>query len=773
MAVSARKVNLSNFKDGNFYLNTDEGDGSRFSLKDISPYADLFGHSSWFEQGIINITEQPYFADNTGSKDVTSVIQEAVRFAIRNQMVVYFPVGTYLVSDTIDCIQGWYIEEGTYLNPLGRNFPAVLVGECRNGQRPWIVLKESSKGFGNREKPKPVIRFRTAVDLNSGLEENVSVKDLVQFGIGEQYNDGCINMNQMLIGINIKIGVGNRGAVGIYARAAQGSGIWECRIEVGDGFAGIYGGTGSGGMCSNLEITGGAYGLYYKYSQPESNVVGIRLTGQTEAAIYYAGRQSLCITGFVIEKQKRAAVVNELPETGNLTHSSEKICPTDTHGSIVLTDGSIFGNVKYEKIAAICSDAGIYCRNVFVHGYSEILSFEEETRIFSGEKPWTWLQEIAIGKKAIHLKCRDNNLFETIEQPIYLNGKKQPDSSYFQIGECEKAPEDLIDRHICAQRMLGFWTEEAVNVKHMGAFGDGIHDDYQVLQRLIDTYDILYLPRGIYCVSQTLKLRPNSKLIGLYKCFTWIRPHLTENHYFGKEGGAPVLETRNKEEADTCLAFLGIYSPITVPGNYCLKWQCGGTSSLYHVNFELSPNWGQEITRGGCGTLRIPETLKRKECSIQICGNAGGRWYGWHQESIGRHEREYAHMWIHDVKGPLHFYQFNPEHCQGAANVLIERAKNITIYGLKSEPLMSTALTIRNSEGICILGTGGIYPLFIPGESIFKLEQVKNITIASLIECTNQPNRFQAGYHRSLIDDDGVTLPYIEKPILYKKESEV
>ena len=54
----------------------------------------------------------------------------------------------------------------------------------------------------------------------------------------------------------------------------------------------------------------------------------------------------------------------------------------------------------------------------------------------------------------------------------------------------------------------------AVSVFEAGAKGDGITDDTKALQTAIDRHPTLFLPFGHYIVSDTLKLKANTKIVG-------------------------------------------------------------------------------------------------------------------------------------------------------------------------------------------------------------------------------------------------------------------
>ncbi len=61
-----------------------------------------------------------------------------------------------------------------------------------------------------------------------------------------------------------------------------------------------------------------------------------------------------------------------------------------------------------------------------------------------------------------------------------------------------------------------------VNVRDLGAKGDGHTDDTDVFQKAIASHRAIYLPSGFYLVHDTLKLQPDTVLIGLHPGATQI-----------------------------------------------------------------------------------------------------------------------------------------------------------------------------------------------------------------------------------------------------------
>ena len=153
--------------------------------------------------GYVDVTAAPFGADPTGKRDSTDAIQRAIIAARDAQMVCFFPAGQYKVSDTLACIQDLYRRSNGAVTG-GRMHPCLLVGS-RRGKRPTVVLAPQSPGFGNPDKPKYVVHFWARA---------------CQEGKPTQPQPN-ISMNQMLVGIDVRIGPGNPGAVAIRHRAAS------------------------------------------------------------------------------------------------------------------------------------------------------------------------------------------------------------------------------------------------------------------------------------------------------------------------------------------------------------------------------------------------------------------------------------------------------------------------------------------------------------------------------------------------------------------------
>lgn len=727
---------------------------SRYRRDDLGP-------NSLAELGFLDVTAAPFLADPSGKKDSTEAIQAAVDFARENQLVCYFPAGDYLVSDTIVC------EQYRRLRPDGvsrfgdRNYPCVLMGRRGGARRPRLILAPHSPGYGDPGSPKYVVHFWAP---GAGREAPID---------RPQPN---ISMNQMFVGIDILIGEGNPGAVAIRHRAAQGSGVQDCTLDVRHGYCGLEGGAGSGGSHAGVTILGGQIGLDLRETQPAPTVTGFTLIGQRGAAVVCASRQTSVLVGSII----RFAGTGPAVISGDLNRGAH-------HGQLCMID-SIIEHEGGQGDTAIGSGSSLYLRNVYFRGFatpvvqSGVAALPSPSQTANDRPAWRHITEFTAGTAQTATAWGWNRRKYTYPSPIYLDGKKQADPWYFKSEDATPPPGDLQARHLWDHDFPHWQISGAVNVKTApyGARGDGVTDDTLAIQRAVDENDTVFLPKGTYAVSKTLRLRPETRLIGVHRCFTWLQPVSAPGGDFtDPQAPRPVVETADDAEAATILADLGIRTAADSQAAYCLHWQAGRRSIFRDVNIEFA-------FRSRPQGLQWPEDeaeLARlfDHPLVLVDGNGGGRWYNFHQESSSGHGPEYRHMLIQETRQPLHMYQCNPEHARGLANLEIRRAENVFIYGLKGE-YFRPIVKITESRRVGIFGYGGVAAAE-PGKALFTVENSTDFVLVSLVDSprfpSGQPDTFFAGdgidpelWHmlieRTAKGEEIRTEP-LERPVLYKR----
>ena len=656
---------------------------------------------SW---GFINVAGAPFHADPTGTRDSTQAIQAAIDYARQRQLVCLFPPGEYLVSDTLVCEQ--YRPLQTPTRRTGdRNHPCVLVGMEMHGRRPCLVLSPQAQGFDDPENPKPVVYFWAA---GNGVEVPLD---------RPQPN---ISMNQMMIGIDVRLGPNHPGALGISHRAAQGSGVQDCVIDARGAYCGLAGGAGSGGSHAGVTVIGGRYGLDMTGTQPAATLTGITLIDQEEAAVLCSGRQATTIVGFRIQATHTKPLVRAKQ---NWIHQ----------GQINLIDGVV--EVESDRPGVLLhTDAASYLNNVFVRGIQTIVE-SPMGKIATKPNEWTHIDEAAVavpppplrGKYVAPLGLKE--LQYTCH--IYLDGRRWPDPLWYRLSAVPQPPADLVKRHLWPDDFPRPWSPGVVNVKTLpnAPRGDGIADDTEALQQAIDRYPRLFLPKGEYRITRTLRLRPDSQLVGAHRCFSWIVGYGEEKGDFAGAGQPqPMIATAEAQDARCILGFFGIRLDITATSACALKWRSGPHSVFRDVNVVMPSRWN--VARGARAPL-FDHPL------VVIRGHGGGKWYNFHQESWHLQGPNYRHLLIERTQGPLWFYQCNVEHARSEANMEIRDASNVFIFGLKSE-YNRPVLRITNTHNCALFGYGGNAAAF-PGTALFEVRDCRDYRFTLLVDTPRFP----------------------------------
>ena len=130
-----------------------------------------------------------------------------------------------------------------------------------------------------------------------------------------------------------------------------------------------------------------------------------------------------------------------------------------------------------------------------------------------------------------------------------------------------------------------------VNLKSVGAKGDCLTDDTKAIQEAIDRYPTIYVPHGSYRISETLKLKSNTVLIGLHPMGTNFA--IAEDAPAFGSFGPPKALIEAPQGGTNIITGIGLY---TAENNYravACKWMAGEKSMIDDVKLI-----------GGHGTMR-------------------------------------------------------------------------------------------------------------------------------------------------------------------------
>jgi hypothetical protein len=719
------------------------------------------------EEGILDVTKPPFSIDNSGKSDVTVALQAALDFAHNRTLVAYFPNGKYLVSDTLECFEKfWWHTEDNNTWP-SRFTPYVLVGQhATAGRRPRIVLKEASKGFNDPSNLKTVVHF-TAISFDPN---NTQAK------IGSEQTN--VNFNQLFRGIDIEVRDGNNGAIGIYHRAAQGSSVQDCTIYLGNGHTGLAGAAASGGSHAGVTVIGGQIGLDLSHSQPAPTVTGMTLINQSKNAIVYdIGREALSSVGIriVMSATAQAAVTAAGGKGWNQNINQMAFIDTSIDCSAAV------------NATAFSTSASLYLQNVFMLGCQTAVS--SPSLQYAAPEPkkegeWVVIHDLVAGVNVVSSK----NCSEWV-MDVWVNGVRQQSPVLINASSNSVAPNevpDFVAAHLWDELSFPSFdhpTADMVSVKDapFGAKGDGITDDFEPIQRAINTAEVVLLPKGLYRLSKTLVLRPNTKLIGVARTASVLMPM---SDGLGSQEPQPLVLVP-ESDGHTVIAYLTGAVWESAGNVYGVQWNNHNHSSTWRQNYFYRTT---ECLYGFPHPQAEPSRTPTMPCGAAVVMehpllvvSGSGQFYNCENEDFLYEAPSYRHMLVagNRPSDRVEFYQANFEHASSETNMQVLNAHNVHLYSFKTEndgygghTQRALALMVTDSRNVHVYGHGGnAISSTDEANALYLLENSTGVRIVNVVpqhEWEHDPARTNSMVaHRPSGGGGLVRTPECSRPALY------
>ena len=275
--------------------------------------------------------------DPSGSTDSTSSLQRCFNRAYQYggpvsaplwPIPVLFPLGVYVVSDTLNLTQrNRGPDDGINVCPTRFLSFAAFGSSAAPGVRPLLRLAASSPGFASS-----------------------SYKAVVH--IWQSQGGEGVDMNNVWKGIDVDLTLpGVPGAVAIQHAGAQGATVTDVTVRaLPETFACFAGLNGAGGEHSNIECYEARYGIYADDSQPVPVLVGATLVNQSVSAIAYLSQESLSIVA--------VRIVMSATASGPAIHSY------GGNRGMSIVDTAV--ECASTQQTAIVTPSSLYARDVFV-----------------------------------------------------------------------------------------------------------------------------------------------------------------------------------------------------------------------------------------------------------------------------------------------------------------------------------------------------------------------------------------------------------------------
>ncbi|MFZ0745614.1 MAG: glycosyl hydrolase family 28-related protein [Terracidiphilus sp.] len=634
----------------------------------------LMGSSSYYPVRLDD-PKAVYLAHNSsdvsgdGVADDSAAIQNAIDQVqdTYGEGIVFISSGRYRISKTIYVWPGiriigygptrpvFYLAKDTPGFQDGIGYMVFYAGGRPGHERAWSGMPRGARSGANA----PARRRMTSA-MNLPFPGTVPpTAPVIDANPGTFYS--------AMSNIDFEIGDGNPAAVAIRFHVAQHCYLAHMDFHVGSGLAALH---DVGNEAEDLHFYGGQYGIMTRKPSPgwQFTLLDSTFEGQSVAAIkeHEAGLTLIrdrflnvpevvaIDAGYSDELWIKDARFEHVSGPA-ITISNEKNARTEINlESILCNDVPSFAFFR-ESGKKVTGPAGMYRVDTFSHG----------------------------------LTMLDTEVHSAIETAFHTTPLEQLPHS--------EAPaiRDLPARDT--------W----VNLRSLGAKGDGTTDDTAAIQKAIDEHSTIYVPMGRYLVSDTIRLKPDTVLIGLHPSATQFDLADESPEFQGPGAPKPLLEV--PPNGRNIVTGIGIFTGGKNSRAVGAMWMAGEDSLLDDVRFL-----GGHGTNNPDGTRSNPYNnthtadpdLSRRwdgqYPSLWITNGGGGTFANiWTPDTFAQ-----AGMYISNTDTKGHVYELSSEH-HVRNEVKLNHVSNWEIFALQTEEErgegpFALPLEIDNSRNVLI-----------------------------------------------------------------------
>lgn len=425
-----------------------------------------------------------------------------------------------------------FIPEGTYRISKTIYIPKAIRLIGYGEKRPEFVLMKNSPGY-----QKETIKDEVKTNYMFWFVNNI-VKDPARPG-----DAGAGTFYSAFSNINLRIEDGNPYAIGLRTHYAQHSFVSHVDIYIGKGRAGIH---DIGNEMENVRFFGGDYGIMTRKASP--------------------GWQMMMVDTY-FEGQRKAAIRTQ---EGGLTivRMNVKNVPTvididENYLEKLFMEDCVFENVKDQAIIISNENNAanqISLRNIVCKSVPVLAHYRRSGKQTLGEGN---LYQVKNYQHGFQMDAMDANPeMRTVSDIIPL----------------QKMPE-TVTKDIPQLPDISTW----VNIKDLGAKGDGETDDTQTFLDAIATHQNIYVPQGWYVISRSLVLKANTNLIGLNPIATQLMLKESSPEFSGFGSPVPLLVT--PQDGTNIVNGIGLNTGAYNYRAVGCKWMAGERSLMNDVKF--------------------------------------------------------------------------------------------------------------------------------------------------------------------------------------------
>ncbi|HUD91088.1 glycosyl hydrolase family 28-related protein [Sphingobium sp.] len=611
-------------------------------------------------------------AKGDGKADDSAAIQQALDQA-RDKTghgIVFLPSGTYRITRSL------IVPAGVRVYGVGPTRPVLLLGANTPGFQQGVSTMVIFAGGDQYQVGKVPVPVPTVVPRDK---------------IVRDANSGTFYSS--MSNVDIEIGAGNPAAAGVRFRMAQHAFLSHMEFRLGTAFAGVY---QAGNVIENVHFQGGRYGIVTEKTSPawQFTLLDSTFDGQRDAAIR-EHEVDLTLVNVAI-RNTPVGIEIDRGYSDSLWGKDVRFENVSKAGVVISNEKNVFTQVGFDNALAINSP-------VFVR-------FRDSGKTVDGKGKAYRVANFSYG-----LAIPD----------LGHTGEYKTEADIQSLTALPAAREGAI-------RDLPPMSEW-VNVRTLGAMGDGKADDTAAIQKAIDSHRILYFPVGFYKVTDRLTLRPDSVLIGLHPAITQLYIPDSNPAHAGLGPVLPILES--PKGGDNILSGLGLFTGRINPRASALLWRSGEKSLVEDV--KIMGGGGTPTADGKMlGALRVntgdPVTDGRLDAqypSIWVTDGGGGTFADvWSPNSFAQ-----SGLHITNTSTPGHVYEMSVEH-HARNEIVLDNVQNWEFLAPQTEQEVddgpdAISLDIRNSSNLLFANYHGyrVTRTYAPEESAVKLTNSSDI----------------------------------------------
>jgi hypothetical protein len=635
-------------------------------------------------------------ARGDGVTDDSDAIQQAINSASNKGEggIVFLPSGRYRITRSI-------------LIPLAVRVYGV------GKTRPVFVLAPNTPGF---QKGVANMVIMTGGDVYQVGKVPMPVPSAVPFSAEEGKTVRDANSStfySVLSNVDFEVGGGNPAAAAVRMHTAQHSNLSHIDFRMGSGLAGIY---HVGNIAYDLHFYGGRYGILAEKTSPawQFTLLDSTFEGQRDAAIR-EHEVGLTLVNTVIRNTKVGIDIDR--GYGDWLWGTDVRFENLSKAAVVISnENNVYTQVGFERASA---------RNVTTFAH-----FRDSGKNLEGKGRNYAVTEFNYGLK--------------------LPGLGQPgqfDTNYKTAALPARHDETRALRSLPP-------TAEWANVRSLGAKGDGKTDDTAAIQKAIDSHRVVYLPLGFYAVNDTIRLKPDTVLIGLHPGLTQLLLPNGSPLYQGADTPKALLESA--KGGDAIVSGIGLATGEVNNRAVALLWRASEHSLVDDV--RIQGGHGTRLYDGGRDdpykkTANWDTTVwwDRQYPSIWVTDGGGGTFSGiWSPSGYAQ-----AGFYVTNTKTPGHVYELSAEH-HIRNEVVLDGVENWEFLAPQTEEevrdgMDSVSFDIRNSKNILLAN----YHAYRVTRSIKPALSAALITNSSDIRFRNVATNGESGF--ATCDENGCT----------------